>query len=70
MEKIQHQQGSFYKTSDNLGLQKIYGKNLSYNNYNDIYSALAIISSFKKNEGTVIIKHTKSLWCVCRKKST
>jgi|TARA_B100000586_G_C20085225_1_gene417325 phosphoribosylaminoimidazolecarboxamide formyltransferase/IMP cyclohydrolase len=52
-----HQQGSLYKTNDNLGLQKIYGKNLSYNNYNDIYSALAIINSFKKNEGTVIIKH-------------
>jgi len=52
-----HQQGSLYSTDDNLGLQKIYGKNLSYNNYNDIYSALAIISSFKKNEGTVIIKH-------------
>ena len=52
-----HQQGSLYGTDDNLGLQKIHGKDLSYNNYNDIYSALAIISSFKKNEGTVIIKH-------------
>jgi len=34
-----HQQGSLYGTDDNLGLQKIHGKNLSYNNYNDIYSA-------------------------------
>ena len=52
-----HQQGSLYGSDNNLGLQKLYGKDLSYNNYNDIYSALAIISSFKKNEGTVIIKH-------------
>ena len=42
-----HQQGSLYKIDDNLGLQKLHGKNLSYNNYNDIYSALAIIDSFK-----------------------
>jgi len=53
-----HQQGCLYKTTDNLGLEKIYGKELSYNNYNDIYSALSILNSFKKNEGTVIIKHT------------
>ena len=52
-----HQQGSLYGTTDNLGLKKLHGKNLSYNNYNDIYSALAILSSFKKNEGTTIIKH-------------
>jgi len=52
-----HQQGSLYGTDDNLGLQKIHGKDLSYNNYNDIYSALSIINSFKKNEGTAIIKH-------------
>ena len=52
-----HQQGSLYGIDSNLGLQKISGKDLSYNNYNDIYSALAIIGSFKKNEGTAIIKH-------------
>jgi len=52
-----HQQGSLYGTADELGLRKLHGKDLSYNNYNDIYSALAIISSLKKNEGTVIIKH-------------
>ena len=52
-----HQQGSLYGIDDNLGLQKIHGKDLSYNNYNDIYSALSIMKSFKKNEGAVIIKH-------------
>jgi len=40
-----------------LNLKKINGKTLSYNNYNDIYSALSILESFKKNEGAVIIKH-------------
>jgi phosphoribosylaminoimidazolecarboxamide formyltransferase/IMP cyclohydrolase len=38
-------------------MEKIHGKELSYNNYNDIYSALFILNSFKKNEGTAIIKH-------------
>ena len=52
-----HQQGSLYGINDNLGLKKLYGKDLSYNNYNDIYSALSILESLKKNEGTVIIKH-------------
>ena len=52
-----HQQASLYKTNDNLGIEKVYGKELSYNNYNDIYSALSILDTFKKNEGTVIIKH-------------
>ena len=53
-----HQQAGLYKTAANLGIEKIYGKKLSYNNYNDIYSALSILSTFKKKEGTVIIKHT------------
>ena len=53
-----HQQGSLYLTTENLGLEKLHGKELSYNNYNDIYSALSILKSLNKNEGTVIIKHT------------
>ena len=52
-----HQQGSLYGTTKNLGLEKIHGKDLSYNNYNDIYSALSILAIFKKRQGTVIIKH-------------
>ena len=35
----------------------MHGKTLSYNNYNDIFSALSITKSFPKNVGTVIIKH-------------
>jgi len=52
-----HQQGSLYTTTDNKNLKKIHGKDLSYNNYNDIYAALEILNSLKKNKGTVIIKH-------------
>jgi len=52
-----HQEGSLYITDNTLGLKKLHGKNLSYNNYNDIYTALEIINSFNKNEGAVIVKH-------------
>jgi len=53
-----HQKGSLYGIRNNFHLKKIYGKNLSFNNYSDIYSALAILKSFKKSGGTVIIKHS------------
>ena len=43
-----HQKSSLYGIKDNLGLEKIHGKNLSYNNYSDIYSALSVLNSFKK----------------------
>ena len=54
-----HQKSSIYINDFNdkeTGLKKISGKNLSYNNYNDIFTGLEILSSFKKT-GTVIIKH-------------
>ena len=53
-----HQEGGLYATNSNLNLEKIHGKELSYNNYNDVYSALYILDTFKKGEGTIIIKHT------------
>ena len=62
-----HQQGSLYKTTDSLGLKKLHGKDLSYNNYNDIYAALNILNSLKKNEGTVIIKHASPCGVSCEK---
>jgi len=52
-----HQEASLYIREDNTGLEKLNGKSLSYNNYNDIYAALEIIKSFDKRPGTVIIKH-------------
>ena len=53
-----HQEGSLYSSSNRLGLKQLHGKNLSFNNYNDIYSSLDILNSFKKKNGVVIIKHT------------
>ena len=53
-----HQQGGLYGTTNNLNLKKLHGKDLSYNNYSDIYSALSVLKTLKKNKGTVIIKHT------------
>ena len=52
-----HQKASLYGIEENLGIQKIHGKELSFNNYNDIYFALSITESLKKNCGTVIVKH-------------
>ena len=51
-----HQEGSIYVNEENIGLKKIKGKPLSYNNYNDVFTGLEILASFKKS-GTVIIKH-------------
>ena len=54
-----HQKSSIYFNDfddKETGLKKISGKNLSYNNYNDIFTGLEILSSFKKT-GTVIVKH-------------
>ena len=55
-----HQKSSVYISDykdDQLNLKKIGGKELSYNNYNDIFSSLEILYSIKKLPTTVIIKH-------------
>ena len=52
-----HQQAAIYAKSKNLNIKQIHGKQLSYNNYNDIFSALTISKSLPKNLGTVIVKH-------------
>ena len=55
-----HQQSSIYVNDYNdkhLGFNQIQGKELSYNNYNDMFASLEILDSLKKNSGTVIIKH-------------
>ncbi len=53
-----HQESAIYSKDENINISKIHGKSLSYNNYNDIFSALAISKSLPKNTGTVIIKHS------------
>ena len=52
-----HQSGAFYTRENFIELEKLNGKELSYNNYNDIYFGLDIINSLPKGIGTTIIKH-------------
>ncbi len=52
-----HQEGAIYSKNKNNQINQIQGKQLSYNNYNDILSALTISKSLPKNTGTVIVKH-------------
>ncbi len=52
-----HQESALYSQNNDLNINKIHGKSLSYNNYNDIFSALTISKSLPKNKGTVIVKH-------------
>ncbi len=52
-----HQNSVIYSKNPKLNIKQIHGKQLSYNNFNDIYAALTISKSLPKNIGTVIIKH-------------
>ncbi len=52
-----HQESGIYSKNSSLKINQIHGKQLSYNNYNDIFSALTISKSLPKNIGTVIVKH-------------
>ena len=54
-----HQKSSIYVSDyhdQSLGFTQLHGKELSYNNYNDMFASLEILESLKKF-GTVIIKH-------------
>ena len=52
-----HQESGIYSKNSSMKINQIHGKQLSYNNYNDIFSALTISKSLPKNIGTVIVKH-------------
>ena len=52
-----HQFSGYYSKNLKTNLKQIQGKQLSYNNYNDIFAALTISKSLPKNKGTVIVKH-------------
>ncbi len=52
-----HQKSGIYSKNPCLNIEQIHGKQLSYNNYNDIFTALTISKSLPKNVGTVILKH-------------
>ena len=52
-----HQESGIYSRKSEMDIKQIHGKELSYNNYNDIFAALTISKSLPKNSGTVIVKH-------------
>ncbi len=55
-----HQESSIYVNNYNdkqLGFTQLHGKELSYNNYNDMFASLDILNSFRGKTGTVIVKH-------------
>ena len=52
-----HQESGIYSRKAEMDIKQIHGKQLSYNNYNDIFAALTISKSLPKNSGTVIVKH-------------
>ena len=52
-----HQSGALYSRNNLNELEKLNGKELSYNNYNDIYYGLDILNTLPKGIGTIIIKH-------------
>ncbi|MBD1139387.1 bifunctional phosphoribosylaminoimidazolecarboxamide formyltransferase/IMP cyclohydrolase [Pelagibacterales bacterium SAG-MED46] len=52
-----HQKSGIYSENIEMNIKQVHGKQLSYNNYNDIFAALTISKSLSKNIGTVIVKH-------------
>ena len=52
-----HQKSAIYSRKTEKDIKQIHGKQLSYNNYNDIFAALKLSKSLPKNRGTVIVKH-------------
>ncbi len=52
-----HQESGIYSKKSQMDIKQIHGKQLSYNNYNDIFAALTISKSLPKDTGTVIVKH-------------
>ena len=53
-----HQLGAIYGNQEEFNLKKLHGKELSYNNYNDIFSCVALSKTLPKNRGTIIVKHS------------
>ena len=55
-----HKQSTIYVNDyddKRLSFKQLHGKELSYNNYNDMFASLDILKSLKKKPSTVIIKH-------------
>ncbi len=52
-----HQSGAIYSNNQNFKIKQLSGKNLSYNNYNDIFACLNLTKTLPRNRGVVIVKH-------------
>ena len=55
-----HQKSSIYINDyddKNLGFKQLHGKELSYNNFNDLFAGLEVLQSLKGKAATVVIKH-------------
>ena len=52
-----HQEAAIYSNKYKFQFKQLSGKKLSYNNYNDMLSAVTISKSLPKSKGTVIVKH-------------
>ena len=63
-----HQKSAIYSKNNEINIKQIHGKQLSYNNYNDIFAALTISKSLPKNIGTVIVKHANPCGVSIKKK--
>ena len=63
-----HQESAIYSKYENLSIKQLHGKQLSYNNYNDIFAALTISKSLPLNRGTVIVKHANPCGVSIKKK--
>ena len=52
-----HQKAAIYSKNGYQDIIQLSGKDLSYNNYNDLYSALSVTKFLPNNRGVAIIKH-------------
>ena len=52
-----HQKSGIYSRKSEMDIKKIHGKQLSYNNYNDIFSALAISKTLPIMTRTINVQH-------------
>lgn len=54
-----HQKGVFFGNTDEV-FEKLSGKEISYNNLNDLDGALTLLNEFNEGSACVIIKHTNA----------
>jgi len=58
-----HQKSAIYSKNIDMNIKQIHGKQLSYNNYNDIFAALTISKSLPRKCWHSYCKTCKSMWC-------